>query len=603
MSNEIKYGVLHCHSEYSVRDSAQKIKQMVARAKELGAPAIALTDHGIMVGIIEFMKACKEAEINGIPGVEAYFYPEEREDVGRPKNQHLILLAKDYQGYQAICAANQEAYSNKQNGQPCMNYEILTKYFGEGSKGHGHVISTSACMSGVVSAILLINDEIEDKLPKLKAKRDKYVPIDDTFLTQIQMEEDLVAAIDALVVKREELTLESKISLTGLRRRLKTLKEGTEEYDEAKKELEDTEQKKTNAAEELIKVKAEIAKAKKRKTEFSNRLKPLKDSADKWQKWDEEIRALLATAVPDSRLYQDAKNAALRLEEIFGKGNFFIELQYHGMTPERKSMPLLAKIAKECGIKTVVANDAHYTTNSKDDIRARTLIAAMRFNNPIEPDIEKQEGYGELYIKTDDELTDKISEIIDRKMVEESLQNIAGLCEMCHVEFPTDDHYPKFKGGVEGETADQRLRRLAEAGISGRYGDKWCKEYEDRMNYELGIISKMGYSDYLCIVQDFLEFGRLLRHVPPERVDEVPYDIEQLKNWIRENGWENNPGLTIGPGRGSAAGSIVCYLSGITSIEPMKYDLLFERFLNPERVSMPEYRANHVNPIAQGCAA
>ena len=576
----ISRGVLHCHSEYSVRDSAMTVSQLVSRAKELGAPAVALTDHGILMGIIEFMKVCKEQGIKGIPGMEAYFLPSDYPDIVKAKLQHLILMAKNHDGYLAICNAVRDAYGNQINKTPTMNYEILEKRFGVGTAGHGNVIATSACMVGIVASILLSNESAKAAIPKIKAKRDKYTPVTDEFLDLLKEEEEAEEAIASLVEQRTELTAATKVSMTGLNRKLKTLKEGSEEYAEAKRQIEETAAKKAAAAVKLEKVCADIASAKKKKTAISQKVRKAKESIDKWEAENEKIEQLEAGLSSDAELYDSAKAAALRLQSIFGDGNFFLELQYHGIKSEKISMPLIAKIADECNIPVVAANDAHYATNAPEDIRARTLVAATRFNQVISPDVEKEEGYGELYIKSDDELTKTLRKILPKDVVERAMANIGLVVDACNVEFPSGTHYPVFKGGIPGETADQRLRRLSEEGIPAKYGKRWCKAYEDRMNYELGVISKMGYSDYLCIVQDFLEYGRSLAKECPEGV-----------------------GYTIGPGRGSAAGSIVCYLSGITAIDPMKYDLLFERFLNPERVSMPEIRANHVNPIAQGCAA
>lgn len=240
-------------------------------------------------------------------------------------------------------------------------------------------------------------------------------------------------------------------------------------------------------------------------------------------------------------------------------------------------MPLLAKIAAETNVPVVAANDAHYASNSRDEIRARTLVSALRFNKEIE---EGGEGYGELYMKGDDELLAYLSEVIPPKVAQTAIENIGKIVDSCNVELPHEKHYPVYP--TDGtETAAQRLRRLANEGIANRYpGKQWTPEFEKRMNYELDIIDNMGFSDYLCIVQDYLDYGRQLGFDCPEKI-----------------------GYTIGPGRGSAAGSIVCYLVGITDIDPMRYGLLFERFLNPERVSMPrEYWAIIVNPIAQGCA-
>lgn len=564
MSNE-NYGILHNHSECSARDSAMSIEAMFKRAKELGATAIALTDHGILTGFYDFMKLGAEYGIKPIPGIEAYFTPN-GEDASDTR-QHLILMAKDMAGFRAICDANYQSYKylyKSPAGEfPRMDFQILKDCFGPGSSGYGHVFATSACMQGVLAQILLSNENITIEAAKIAKKRDKYHPIDNELLDGLKAEEEMVQEIEALIARREELSAETKVSTSGISRRLKLLDPSSEEYKSLSAELEDAKKRKETAKAKLDEVKREIANKKRAKTEYSKTIKAMKESSSKWANYNDQMEAVLATAKSDKVLYDMAKKACQKFVAIFGEGNFFIELQYHHISSEAKAMPILVKLAKELNVPTVAANDAHYATNSYEDVRARTIVAAMRFNTPIG---DPGEGFGELYMKPEDELRGTLTEILDKDVVEQSLKNIRVITAACNVELERSTHYPVFVGGVPGETASQRLRRLAEEGISKRYpGSMWTAEYQKRMDYELGVIDKMGYSDYLCIVQDFLEYGRSLGYDCPEKV-----------------------GYTIGPGRGSAVGSIVCYLSGITSVDPMKYGLLFERFLNPERVSMPD---------------
>ena len=566
MSNE-NYGILHTHSEYSVRDSAMKIDRMFERAKELGATALALTDHGVLVGFYEFMKAGKQYGIKAIPGVEAYFI----QNYDSKSNQHLILMAKDLIGFQAICDATVKAYSNQHNDVPRMTFDILQDVFGPGAAGHGHVIATSACMQGVLSQIILSDYNLRNDVSKIYAKRDKQHPIDTELLDAIKTEEDMLHEIDMLVQRRNELTETSKINFNGLKRRLKTLDSTTQEYKDLLEKIERQTREKEQAKADLTSIKKEIAAKKRARTEYSASIKKMKESADKWAMYDEQAAEILSQAIGDEKLYEQAKEVCLRFTKLFGDGNFYVELQYHRISEEKKCMPVLAKLARELHVPVVAANDAHYASNQYKEVRARTLVAAMRFNKPIVEDVE---GFGELYMKSEEELRTILLEILDEDIVSEALQNIRVIINACDVQLEHKEHYPVFTGGIPGETASQRLRRLAEAGIAKRYPGKWTKEYQERMDYELSVIDKMGYSDYLCIVQDFLEYGRSLAYNCPEKI-----------------------GYTIGPGRGSAVGSIVCYLSGITSVDPMRYGLLFERFLNPERVSMPDIDSDFATTI------
>lgn len=576
--SEIQYGLLHCHTEFSVRDSAMKVSRLIARAKKLGAPAVALTDHGILTGIFDFIDEAKKNNIKPILGVEAYFYPGTGEEkTSRPKRQHLILMAKDEIGYKAICRIMTDSYKYicddnpnipfaKDSSYPITDFAILKRHIGPGTSAHGHVIATSACMNGVLATILRENELLAEETEKLYVKRDKYRAVDDDFLDMQKKSEDLKAEVEKLIQDRDEATEQSKFNLNGLTRRLKTLTEGTEEYIEVAKELDEKAKAKEDAKERLTRLKLAVANKRREKTEHDKKLKTVQAQVDKWLAENEKIEAIMKNSIDEAALRQMAVDACKKFMGIFGADNFYIELQYHGIASEAKVMPVLADIAKELNVPVVAANDAHYATNSKEDIRARTIVSAMRFGQEIDPSVEKDEGYGEMYIKSDEELKTSLLKILDADIVDKAMSGIGNIVDQCNAELAFAEHYPKFVGGIPGESAADRLRRLATEGIPKRYPkDKWTKELENRMNYELGVINGQGYSDYLCIVQDFLAYGRSLAKECPEKV-----------------------GYTIGPGRGSAVGSIVCYLSGITSVDPIKYNLLFERFLNTERVSMPD---------------
>jgi DNA polymerase-3 subunit alpha len=191
--------------------------------------------------------------------------------------------------------------------------------------------------------------------------------------------------------------------------------------------------------------------------------------------------------------------------------------------------------------------------------------------------------------------------ILAKEDVKEAIANVDKVTALCNYEPSKESHYPKYHSEIAGETANDSIRRICYENIEWRFPGKkgWTKQYEERLEYELGIICKMGYSDYHLIVQDFLGFGRRLGHLSDadlkylaEHISEMTLD--ELNEYV--NTHQTEVGLTIGPGRGSAVGSLVCYLLGITSIDPIKYDLLFERFLNPERISMPKiYWAFNVN--------
>jgi DNA polymerase-3 subunit alpha len=543
------------------------VKELVARAKELGAPAVALTDHGVLTGFFEFMNACQKAEIKGIPGVEAYFCPDnDGDDELRVKN-HLILMAKDITGYMAIAKAVTESnkhLSGGSNSVPRMDYKLLESFFGPKASGHGHVVATSACMNGVLARIILSDEAVFRESQKIRNKRDKYHPVDDEFLDAMKEKQDLEEELNALISERDELTASSKVNVSGMTRKLKTLEAGSEEAIGLTKEIASLQKSADEAAGKLTSAKNAVTNHRRKLTLANQKFKAIETQVNKWLEEDEKAQILEASAKSEDESYEEAKTAARKFEKTFGKGNFFVELQYHRVSSEARCMPILARLARELSLPVVAANDAHYA--KPEGTRAREIVAALRFEQIITE--EKEEGFGELYIKTDSELRNALLEILDKDVVDKAIAGITAIVDACDVQYEKRDHYPKYKNG-EGEDSDpgKLLRELAEKGIAWRFpdGKDFTKEYRDRLEYELDVIGKSGYDDYLCIVQDFLNYGR---------------------TFAKDN--EYGVGYTIGPGRGSAVGSLVCYLSGITSIDPMKYGLLFERFLNMERVSMPD---------------
>lgn len=250
--------------------------------------------------------------------------------------------------------------------------------------------------------------------------------------------------------------------------------------------------------------------------------------------------------------YEEAKKKALFYQSIFGKGNFFIELQNHNLPQELAVLPQLIRIGQETGIPLVATNDCHYI--AKKDARAREMVVAMKFNKKItDPDFERD--CQELYVKSPEEMWELFKE------VPEALTNTLTIAEQCEIEFKKEKHFPKFKT-PDGYTEAEYLRKLAEEGLYKRFPDfdSWPEEEKkkvrQRLEYELQTIIDLHYEGYLLIVQDFIQYGKKI-------------------------------GM-VGPGRGSAVGSLVSYLIGITDVNPLRYNLLFERFLNKDRVSDPD---------------
>ena len=393
---------LHVHTEYSLLDGACRINRMVDRVKEIGQTAIAITDHGVMYGCIDFYKAAKAAGIKPIIGCEVYLARRTMEDRvhgldNRP--YHLVLLCKNRKGYENLCYMVSEGFVKGFYGKPRIDLALLEQY----SEG---LVCLSACLGGPVSQHLL-NDS-----------------------------------------------------------------------------------------------------------------------------------------------YDDAKEYALKLAEIFGEGNFYLELQDHGIDKQQLVNQGILRISRETGLPLVVTNDAHYLR--KEDAQMQDVMMCIQMGTTLDDPNRKMEfETEEFYLKSEDELRSLFPNY------DEAFENTAKIADMCNLEFTFHEyHLPSFPV-PEGYTNEEYFRKLCYDGFRERYANP-PESYVERLEYEIGVISRMGYVNYYLIVWDFIRYAK-----------------EQ--------------GIPVGPGRGSGAASIVAYCMHITEVDPMKYALIFERFLNPERVSMPDF--------------
>ena len=397
----MSFAHLHVHTEYSLLDGSNKIKEYVARVKELGMNSAAITDHGVMFGCIDFYKAAKEAGIKPIMGCEVYVAPGSRFDretvKGEDRYYHLVLLAENDLGYSNLTKIVSKGYVDGFYYKPRVDLEILEQY-------HEGVIALSACLAGEVPRYLVRN------------------------------------------------------------------------------------------------------------------------------------------------LYEEGKQAALRYQEIFGKGNFFLELQDHGIPEQRLVNQQLMRMSQETGIELVATNDVHYTYES--DAESHDILLCIQTGKKVEDEDRMRYEGGQYYVKSEEEMRQLFPYALQAL---ENTQKIADRCEV-NIEFGVTK-LPRFDV-PEGYTAWEYLNKLCFEGLEERYHPV-TPELKERLEYELNTIKTMGYVDYFLIVWDFIKFAR-------------DHDI------------------MVGPGRGSAAGSLVSYTLGITKLDPMRYQLLFERFLNPERVTMPD---------------
>ncbi len=394
---------LHVHTEYSLLDGSAKIPELVARAKELGMDSLAITDHGVMYGVIEFYKAAKKAGVKPIIGSEVYVAPgsrftrESSRGSGDDRYYHLVLLAENDLGYHNLMKIVSAGFTEGFYYKPRVDYEILNRY-NEG------IIALSACVAGEVARKILRGQ------------------------------------------------------------------------------------------------------------------------------------------------YEEACEAAKRYETIFGKGNFFLELQDHGLPEQRTVNAALLRMSRELSIDLVATNDSHYIY--REDETAHDILLCIQTGKKVSDEDRLRYEGGQYYLKSEEEMRALFP------YAPQAIENTHKIAERCNVEIefgvPKLPHYD-VPGGLG---ASEYLRILCEDGLKKRY-DPVTPDLRERMEYELSVIENLGYVDYFLIVWDFINYAR-------------------------------SQNIMVGPGRGSAAGSLVAYCLSITNIDPISNALLFERFLNPERVSMPD---------------
>ena len=386
---------LHLHTEYSLLDGACRIEGLMQRVKALGQTAVAITDHGVMYGCVDFYKAAKKAGVKPIIGCEVYVATRTRFDkVNRiDGSNHLVLLYKNL--IKMVSAGFTEGFYNK----PRVDHELLEEY-------HEGLICLSACLAGEIPQALLAGD------------------------------------------------------------------------------------------------------------------------------------------------YEKAKNLARYYEDLFGKGNYYIEIQDHGLDEQRTVLPLLVRLSRETGIPLVATNDAHYL--EKEDSRMQHILICIQTNKTVNDDDVLEFGTDEFYVKSTDEMYELFS------AWPEACENTSRIAEMCSFDFEFGVTKLPYFVAPDGMDNKEYFVKLCRDGLLRRYGADVPEDIRARLDYEISIIDRMGYINYYLIVFDFINYAK-------------------------------SQGIPVGPGRGSGAGSLAAYCVGITNIDPIKYNLLFERFLNPERVSMPDF--------------
>ena len=392
---------LHVHTEYSLLDGACRIDRMMERVKELGQDSIAITDHGVMYGCIDFYKAAKAAGIKPIIGCEVYVARRKMADrVHGIDNDpyHLVLLCKNRVGYENLCYMVSEAFLHGFYGKPRIDLELLRQR-------HDGLIALSACLAGAIPQALM------------------------------------------------------------------------------------------------------------------------------------------------NESYASAKAYALQMADIMGEGNFYLELQNHGIPEQLAVNQGIGRLARETGLPLVVTNDAHYLR--REDAKMQDVLLCIQTGKTVDDENRMRFSSDDFYLKSEEELRALFPGC------EEAFDNTVKIAQQCNLDFVFHEYHLPAYPVPEGYTNEEFFRKLCYDGFRERYPDE-PEEYKQRLEYEIGVISRMGYVNYYLIVWDFIHYAK-------------------------------TTGIPVGPGRGSGAASIAAYCMHITEVDPMKYALIFERFLNPERVSMPDF--------------
>lgn len=572
------YGSTHTHFE-SQYDTGNVLAEMITNFYRVGAKKIVATEHGVFSSFEDLkdtlhylqtdpktVKKWQEAgldvepipedyEMEIIPGIECYFGDEAA---------HLVLIAKDYEGYKYLCKIISESNENIQtkNGKPIVTLENLRNNI----KEHGHITCTSACIAGPFGIRLgLRKDSLKKDITDLERELNEsgYLELTD-FESFYESEKKRLRTVRP--TKAAETAANKLFKKTGDDSLLLELEAKRTEFDQLNTWLTENENKYKLTVKQIQAMKRAV---------WSKKVNKLEEKQLELSNLEDEIES--------GELEDECKDLLQDFIEVFGKDDFYFELQGHYMENEKEIYNNLVKFAYDVGHPQFIAsNDIHIGLTKdnpryEDALTRRNVAKFLRYGSYF-PETEDDREYT---IKGDDELIEILSDELDgyngisgKQIAETAVGNIKKSLEQCHVEFPKDEkYYPKF---CDDENAE--FEKKVREGIKQRFPDGFPDErYEKRLEYELNVIKTMGYAGYHLIVADYLTYGRLLGYLPTqEEVEKAPFSIEELDKYITEKGYPRI-GYSIGPGRGSAVGSLCCYLMGITDINPIPYNLLFER--------------------------
>ena len=597
--------------------------------KSAGYSHVAVTEHGSFSSYEDLRALSKKAGITVIPAIEGYvwselFRPEEqaleaieqeteatlelREQEDAPaspkekdylyKSSHVILVAKDEIGYRSLTEVINHSKWNTSKQRMEIPIETLRDYVKK-----GHIICTSACIAGLFGVPLLEENRKQEDHDKTAALLEKF-----DFFSLMKKKEEFEA-----LKQRSKTAFKTKQN--NAKKALK-LHRGTEDEPKFQAELD-----------YWLSVEQDVARAKEeleaRKNEFAdNEIRISKANKFKCKsKYAEFLQYTPMTQEDRDKNREKLEEILETFTDIFGD-DFYIELQNHQLDKEREIYNTIVSFCEEqrkrgYTPKYIQSNDIHICCKADDPniekmIQARNVMKLVRMK--IYDGFDTADA--EYCIKTEDEISDRLRELqgtyfdlltgkeqeslITDELIEESARN-THILEAINFEPQKADHYPAV------ENAEEVFEQKLAEGIKKRFGctlDELPEEYRERILYEKEIMKKMDVIPYHLIVQDFIIFANYYGRIPHNRraeVEEFIHDTDKIKAFVEKNKFP--PALATGSGRGSAAGSLICYCLEITGLDPIKFNLSMERYLNPERVSMPkQYWASTVNAITQRCA-
>jgi len=562
--------ILHAHTEHSIKESVIRIPDYIEKAKELGIKELAITDMGTMTGIFEFVDRCNREGIKPIIGLDAY--------VGTEDNfASIVFLAKNYEGYQDINRALVEGNKHLVTDETKINKAVIPYSAVEKHLGNGNVIMLTSGIRGVLASIILTNKKINAEIDELNGALKKCAnPNEEGYQMNLKKIASLDEEIKSLTERENELKKLASKNFKKPLSALESLKASEPELYQTKKVALEREIKESEKAKnELSIVKNDIQELKKLINVVKRKTKAMEKTHGDYYEISEKIAALKAKQIPEGEIDEKLNRSIGYFKRIF-KDDLYIEVGYHNNPDEKRVLSKLIKLAKDEDIPIVAANEPYMI--NKEDIYIRQIMHSLQRN--VWEDFGKYEE--EYYIKSDEEIADSLNSVLGNE-TQSAINNISLVADKCNFSFPETKHYPKYiENGTIIKDSAGLLKKKVKEGIVNRGFTKesFTDDYKNRLNTELEVIIGMGFADYLLIVQDFIQYGKKL---------------------AKENN-EYGLGYGIGPGRGSAAGSLVCYMLGITNIDPLPYNLKFERFLNKERVSMPDIDTDFSAEIRMRCA-